>query len=116
MISIAHPLVDSNTKKRIQKLIKELNKENLVFRGLKHTLKKIKEGNEGIVILSAETAPVDLIIHYPAMCEEKKIPYCFVERDEDLSLVEITTCCYIQIKHEDERVKKILDKINVVKI
>lgn len=31
-----------------------------------------------IVLLAADTNPIDRIIHFPAWCEEVDIPYCYV--------------------------------------
>lgn len=37
-----------------------------------------------LVILAGDVTPVDVMIHLPAVCEDKDIPYCYVPSKEDI--------------------------------
>ena len=38
----------------------------------------LKRGEKGIVILAGDARPIEIICHFPVLCEDKDIPYCFV--------------------------------------
>lgn len=116
MIKIASPLADENTTRRIQKLVKERRGTSEICRGIKHCQKKILSETKGILVLAADTTPMDLITHIPAICEEKNIPYIFVKSQLELKVVnpksEHVTCCFIETRDGEnhDRIKKILPR------
>lgn len=46
--------------------------------------KRIRKGERGIVIFAGNVSPVDIMVHLPAVCEEKDIPYCYIPSRADL--------------------------------
>ncbi|KAF5141647.1 h aca ribonucleoprotein complex subunit 2 [Vairimorpha ceranae] len=94
MMRIATPLASKDQLEMINKIIE--NTTSLVT-GIKACTKEINKENKGIIILTADTTPMDLITHIPALCEEKNVKYLFVERKNLLKGA--FTCLFI--KRED---------------
>ena len=54
-------------------------KDKLVKRGVKETVKAVRKGTKGIVIIAADISPIDVLSHLPILCEDKSIPYMYVK-------------------------------------
>ena len=76
---IAEPLATDKLQKKLLKLIKRAMKDKLVKRGVKETVKAVRKGSSGIVIIAADISPIDVLSHLPILCEEKGIPYMYVK-------------------------------------
>ena len=75
---IANPLAKDSLTKSALKLIKKGMKHKLVKRGVKETVKSVRKGHEGVVIIAADISPIDVLSHLPILCEDKGIPYVYV--------------------------------------
>ena len=53
-------------------------KDKLVKRGVKETVKAVRKGQTGVVIIAADISPIDVLSHLPILCEDKSIPYIYV--------------------------------------
>ena len=42
-------------------------------------MKFLSKGESEIVILAADCDPLEIIMNLPGICEEKNVPYCFVQ-------------------------------------
>ena len=65
---IANPLSDDKLRVKILKLVRHVNKEKKLKRGVKDVVKSIRKGAKGICILAADVSPVDVISHIPCLC------------------------------------------------
>ena len=54
-------------------------KDKLVKRGVKETVKAVRKGATGLVIIAADISPIDVLSHLPILCEDKGIPYIYVK-------------------------------------
>eukprot|EP01114_Cavostelium_apophysatum_P010272 TRINITY_DN237_c0_g1_i1.p1 TRINITY_DN237_c0_g1~~TRINITY_DN237_c0_g1_i1.p1 ORF type:complete len:211 (-),score=91.83 TRINITY_DN237_c0_g1_i1:12-644(-) len=85
---VAHPMASDKLQVKILKAIKaaaQEDKKNLIKQGVKEVVKAIRKGNKpGVVVFGANITPVDVISHIPVLCEEKNIPYVFVQTKEEL--------------------------------
>ena len=54
-------------------------KDKLVKRGVKETVKDVRKGQAGLVIIAADISPIDVLSHLPILCEDKSIPYIYVK-------------------------------------
>ena len=81
---IATPLATEKLNKKILKAMKKGFKCYSLRRGVKEVNKAMRKDEKGIVIIAANTTPLDLISHLPLWCEEKDIPYVFVDSKTDL--------------------------------
>merc|ERR1711865_203744 len=53
-------------------------KDKLVKRGVKETVKAVRKGQTGLVVIAADISPIDVLSHLPILCEDKGIPYMYV--------------------------------------
>ena len=75
---IADPIAQDKLEKKLLKLVKKGMKEKLVRRGVKETVKAVRKGNAGVVIIAADISPIDVLSHLPILCEDKGVPYIYV--------------------------------------
>eukprot|EP00835_Amoeboradix_gromovi_P005115 NODE_451_length_8312_cov_0.348594.p3 type:complete len:132 gc:universal NODE_451_length_8312_cov_0.348594:599-994(+) len=84
MTGIASPRATEKLNKKILKALKKGFKCYSLRRGVKEVNKALRKNEKGIVIIAANTTPLDLISHLPLWCEEKDIPYIFVDSKSEL--------------------------------
>merc|ERR1712160_32382 len=54
-------------------------KDKLIHRGVKETVKAVRKGKTGIVVIAADISPIDVLSHLPILCEDKNVPYIYVK-------------------------------------
>ena len=126
---IADPLASDKLSKKLLKLTKRGMKDKLVKRGVKETVKAVRKGQKGVVIIAADISPIDVLSHLAILCEDKSIPYMYVksraEIGEACKTKRPTSCVLIckpdKKKHEEttesyeECHSKILDLNSYIK-
>lgn len=55
-----------------------------VKRGTNETTKSIERGNAQLVVIAGDVEPEEIVMHLPALCDEKKIPYVYVPSKSEL--------------------------------
>lgn len=50
---------------------------NIKF-GLNHVTTLVEEGKARLVIIAHDVDPIEVMVHLPALCRKKNVPYCFV--------------------------------------
>ncbi len=53
-------------------------------RGVNETTKAVERGNAQLVVIADDVEPKEIVMHLPAMCDEKKIPYIHVPNKVEL--------------------------------
>jgi len=71
---------------KLLKLVRHLNKDKKLKRGVKDVVKSIKKGARGLCVIAADVSPVDVISHIPILCEDLEIPYIFVRSRLELGI------------------------------
>jgi len=101
LVPFALPLADDKTHKKIYKLIKKGAKLKSIHRGVKECEKAIKKcppktaasgevAAPGLVIIAGDISPMDVIMHFPVLCEEHGVPYLYVRSRADLGVAACT--------------------------
>ncbi|KAH6840680.1 50S ribosomal protein L30e-like protein [Chaetomium sp. MPI-CAGE-AT-0009] len=101
LVPFALPLADEKTHKKIFKLIKKGAKLKSIHRGVKECEKAIKKcppktaasgevAAPGLVIIAGDISPMDVIMHFPVLCEEHGVPYLYVRSRADLGVAACT--------------------------
>lgn len=101
---IAQPLASRKLSKKLYKCVKKASKVKNIRRGVKEVQKFINKGEKGIVVMAADTLPIDVYCHLPVMCEDRSLPYAYIPSKGDLgsSAGSKRPTCVILIKpHED---------------
>ena len=75
---IAEPLASEKLDKKLIKLVKKGMKEKIVKRGVKETVKAVRKGKKGLVVIAADISPIDVLSHLPILCEDENVPYMYV--------------------------------------
>lgn len=71
-------MANDSLRNKILKLVRHLNREKGLKRGVKDVVKAIKKGTKGVVVFAADVSPADVISHIPVLCEDNQIPYIFL--------------------------------------
>jgi len=53
-------------------------KPTLLKFGLNHVTTLIEEGKAKLVVIAHDVDPIEVVIHLPALCRSKGVPFCFV--------------------------------------
>merc|ERR1711976_1042505 len=83
--SKAWPLANKKLNQDILKLIRVANSFRSIKKGTNETTKAINRDLAKLVVLAADTEPLEILLHIPICCEEKDVPYIFVETKSSLS-------------------------------
>jgi len=79
-------MANDNMRSKLLKLVRHLNKDKKLKRGVKDVVKSIKKGARGLCVIAADVSPVDVISHIPILCEDLGIPYIFVRSRLELGI------------------------------
>ncbi|HVP25876.1 MAG TPA: 50S ribosomal protein L7Ae [Methanomicrobiales archaeon] len=55
-----------------------------IKKGSNEATKAIERGVALLVLIGSDVQPEEVIMHLPALCDEKKVPYLFVKRQNDI--------------------------------
>jgi large subunit ribosomal protein L7Ae len=55
-----------------------------IKKGSNEATKAIERGIALLVLIGSDVQPEEVVMHLPALCEEKKVPYLFVKRQNDI--------------------------------
>ena len=82
-------------------------KGKMVHRGVKETVKAVRKGAKGVVVIAADISPIDVLSHLPILCEEKEIPYIYVKSRAELGQAcktkRPTSCVLVTAPGKDDK-------------
>ena len=55
-----------------------------VKKGTNETTKAVERGNAQLVYIAEDVEPEEIVMHLPELCEEKGIPYVFIDTQDDV--------------------------------
>lgn len=56
----------------------------LLKKGANETTKALNRGQADLIVLAADTEPLEIILHLPLLCEDKNVPYVYIGKQADL--------------------------------
>ena len=59
-------------------LLNQAKTFKLLKKGANETTKALNRGVADLIILAADTEPLEIILHLPLLCEDKNVPYVYV--------------------------------------
>ena len=65
-------------QKGLLDLLNQAKTFKLLKKGANETTKALNRGVADLIILAADTEPLEIILHLPLLCEDKNVPYVFV--------------------------------------
>ena len=98
-------------------ILKEAQKTGKIRKGVNETTKSIERGLAKIVFIAEDVDPVDIVLHLPYLCEEKKIPYVNVASKQELGKaagleVSTSSVAIIDAGEFSAQLEKLIAKIN----
>jgi U4/U6 small nuclear ribonucleoprotein SNU13 len=75
----AHPLADNEFAQKLLDLTQQALNYNQLRKGANEATKTLNRGLSELIILAADTEPIEIILHLPLLCEDKNVPYVFVK-------------------------------------
>ena len=114
----AYPLAPSDLSNAILELVQQSANYKQLKRGANESTKSLNRGQACIIIMAADTEPLEILMHIPLLCEDKNVQYVFVPSKMSLGracgVTRSVICC--SIVHEDNsnlesQIKKIQAKI-----
>lgn len=82
--SRAWPKADNQISKKILDLCNQATLFKQLKKGANETTKSLNRGVADLVILAADTEPLEIVLHLPLLCEDKNVPYVYVSKQSDL--------------------------------
>lgn len=76
--------VTKELSNRALQLIEVARNTGKLRKGTNETTKAIDRGIAKLVVIATDVEPKEVVMHLPALCDEKKIPYVFVASKMDL--------------------------------
>lgn len=72
------PIADEKTSVKVLDMLEQANHFKQLKRGTNEVMKILLKSKASIVILAADTQPLELLMTIPELCEERSISYCYV--------------------------------------
>merc|ERR1712224_1125613 len=88
--------------------------------GANEATKAINKGISELVVMAADTEPIEILLHLPLICEDKNVPYVFVPSKQALGRAcglsrPVIACSIInqgpQLKCQIVKLKEAIDKL-----
>jgi len=74
----AWPPADAELTNSILDLVQAANAQKQLKKGANEATKTLNRGIAEFIVLTADTEPLEILLHLPLLCEEKNVPYVFV--------------------------------------
>ncbi|KAF9053053.1 50S ribosomal protein L30e-like protein [Panaeolus papilionaceus] len=74
----AWPLADAQLTNQILELVQQAGQYKQLKKGANEATKTLNRGIAEFIILTADTEPLEILLHLPLLCEEKNVPYIFL--------------------------------------
>eukprot|EP01034_Spumella_vulgaris_P021812 gene21812-27881_t len=74
----AYPLSDSELTVSILDLVQQAANYKQLKKGANEATKTLNRGISELIIMAADTEPLEILLHLPLLCEDKNVPYVFV--------------------------------------
>lgn len=78
------PLADDKTSLKIFDMLEQSMHHKQLKKGANEVMKLLAKSKAEVVIMAADTQPIELLMNLPEICEEKSVPYCFVASNSAL--------------------------------
>jgi len=74
----AWPLADAALTNQILDLVQQASHMKQLKKGANEVTKTLNRGIAEFIVVTADTDPIEILLHLPLLCEDKNVPYVFV--------------------------------------
>lgn len=108
--------VSKELSDKVLQLVEMARNTGKVRKGTNETTKAIDRGLAKLVVIAGDVEPKEIVMHLPALCDEKKIPYVFVSSKMELGRsagldVASAAVGIVEVGEGKELFKEILSKV-----
>ena len=76
--------VSKELQEKAYEAVEVAKKTGKLKKGVNEVTKVVERGQAKLVIIAKDDNPPEIIMHLPALCDEKEIPYIYVSSREEL--------------------------------
>ncbi|TPX51819.1 hypothetical protein SeMB42_g00518 [Synchytrium endobioticum] len=80
----AFPLADPQLSNKIMDLVQQASHYKQLKKGANEATKTLNRGIAEFIVMTADTDPLEILLHLPLLCEDKNVPYVFVPSKQAL--------------------------------
>ena len=73
------PLASKSIQKDIFNTITRCAQLKKIKKGANEATKTLNRGISDLIVIAADVKPLEIVLHLPLLCEDKNVPYVFVE-------------------------------------
>ena len=73
------PLAPKSIQKEIFNAITKASQLKKIKKGANESTKTLNRGISDLIVIAADVKPLEIVLHLPLLCEDKNVPYVFVE-------------------------------------
>eukprot|EP00917_Polyrhabdina_sp_WS-2016_P020022 GHVP01042807.1.p1 GENE.GHVP01042807.1~~GHVP01042807.1.p1 ORF type:complete len:124 (-),score=32.87 GHVP01042807.1:2153-2524(-) len=114
MDSNTSPLANETLITEILELVQTATTYGMIKKGANEATKALNKGRAELVVIAADTVPIEIIMHLPILCEDKAVPYVFIPEMTSLGRASGTSRPAIAVailESEDEAYKAKLNRV-----
>jgi len=112
----AWPLADADLTNSILELAQQACQYKQLKKGANEATKTLNRGVSEFIVLTADTEPLEILLHLPLLCEEKNVPYVFVPSKAALGRACNVSRPVISASVTTSESKELQSQINTVKL
>ncbi len=76
--------VSKDLSDKVLQLLEMARNSGKIRKGTNEATKAIEKSAAQIVVIAEDVEPEEIVMHLPALCDEKKVPYVFVPSKQEL--------------------------------
>jgi len=76
--------VNKELSDKALQLLNEVRVQGKLRKGTNEVTKSVERGEAKLVVIAADVNPQEIIMHLPVLCDEKNIPYVYVQSKAEL--------------------------------
>ena len=84
----AYPLAKDALTTKILNLAQQAVNYKQLKKGANEATKALNRGQAEFVILASDAEPLEILLHIPLLCEDKNVPYVFVQSKQGMYVLE----------------------------
>lgn len=91
-----------------------------VRRGTNETTKAIERGRAKLVVIAEDVEPPEVVVHLPALCEERRVPYVYFPSKRELGAaagidVPAAAVAIVEAGQAEPAIKEVIEKVKGLK-
>ncbi|KAF9509956.1 hypothetical protein BS47DRAFT_1300765 [Hydnum rufescens UP504] len=112
----AYPIADEALTNQILDLVQQAASYKQLKKGANEATKTLNRGVSEFIILTADTEPLEILLHLPLLCEDKNVPYVFLRSKTALGRACGVTRPVIAASVTTNEAKELSSQIEAIKV